>query len=89
MKSHRPCRVDVVEVSIIIPVKDEEEGLRYLINDLSSSRLQELFSVEFIFVIDERTSDDSRNVARNFSSKIIDQKDTHGKGSAIRQAINY
>ena len=45
--------VIVAEVSIIIPVKDEEEGLRYLIDDLASSGLRELYSTEFIFVIDE------------------------------------
>ena len=89
MKNYAPRHVCVAEVSIIIPVKDEEDGLRYLIDDLASSGLQDLYSTEFIFVIDGRTSDDSREIASRFSTKIIDQKDTHGKGSAVRQAFDY
>ena len=75
------------KVSIIIPVKDEEVGLRYLLEDFESSNLGKELEIDFIFVIDERTSDDSRAIASQFSEKIIDQQETHGKGAAVRQAI--
>ncbi len=77
------------EVTIIIPVKDEEEGLQFLLGDYQSSDLGSEYDVKFVFVIDGRTSDGSRAVARQFSEIIIDQKDTHGKGAAVRQAVEY
>jgi glycosyltransferase involved in cell wall biosynthesis len=75
------------KVSIIVPVKDEEIGLQYLINDYNQSGLGEKYDITFIFVIDERTSDDSRGFASKLSKNIIDQKGSTGKGDAIRRAI--
>jgi len=77
----------MTSVTIIIPVKDEEEGLGYLLDEYSSSHFNNDKSFEFIFVIDGRTSDNSREIAEQFSQRIIDQRETHGKGSAIRQAV--
>ncbi len=74
---------------IIIPVKDEEKGLEYLLKDFQSSKIKQEYKVDFIFVIDERTSDNSREIAKQFSKQIIDQKDTYGKGDAIRKAVSY
>ena len=74
-------------VAIIIPVKDEEIGLRYLLENYESSILFDDSNVSFIFVIDGRTSDLSKKIAINFSNLIIDQNETHGKGAAIRQAL--
>ena len=75
------------EVTIIIPVKDEEVGLRYLFDNFNKSNLGMDFEIRFIFVIDERTGDNSREIATSFSDMIVNQRDTHGKGAAIRQAI--
>jgi len=75
------------QVTIIIPVKDEEEGLLFLIDDLRSSELYKDSSIQLLLVIDGRTSDNSRTVARKLAPVIIDQEETHGKGAAIRQAI--
>lgn len=75
------------EVTIIIPVKDEEVGLEFLLNDYRSSPIKDLYDVSFIFVIDKRTSDSSKIIASEFSDNIIDQEETTGKGSAVRQAI--
>ena len=75
------------EVTIIIPVKDEEVGLDFLLNDYRTSSLKGLYDVRFIFVIDKRTSDSSKMIASEFSDNVIDQEDTTGKGSAVRQAI--
>jgi len=78
----------VKSVTIIIPVKDEEVGLQYLLDNYKNSEYFNVDGISFIFVIDGRTSDLSKNVARNFSDVIIDQHDTHGKGSAVRQALD-
>ena len=73
---------------MIIPVKDEEDGLKYLLDDFRDSQLFENHQLEFIFVIDERTSDMSRSIAMKFSDRIIDQNSTRGKGAAIKQAVD-
>ena len=75
------------EVTIIIPVKDEEVGLEFLLDDYKSSSLKDLHDVTFIFVIDKRTSDSSKKIALELSENVIDQEETTGKGSAVRQAI--
>ena len=74
-------------VTIIIPVKDEEVGLQYLFDNYKSSILYKNSDISFIFVIDGRTSDLSKKIAGNFSDLIIDQNETHGKGAAVRQAL--
>ena len=75
-------------VTVIIPVKDEEDGLRFLLGDYKTSSFEGNSFVEFIFIIDGRTSDNSKAIAREFSQHIIDQEETHGKGAAINQAID-
>ena len=75
------------EVTIIIPVKDEEVGLDFLLNDYKSSSLKDIHDVNFIFVIDKRTNDSSKKIASEFSDNVIDQEETIGKGAAVRQAI--
>ena len=77
------------KVTIIIPVKDEESGLEYLVEDFSDSKIEQEFHINFIFVIDERTSDNSREIAKKLSNRIIDQKGSHGKGDAMRQALSH
>ena len=64
-----PLHVD--SLAIIIPVKDEEVGLRYLLEDFRQSSLFENPNVRLIFVIDERTSDSSKTIAGEFSEIII------------------
>ena len=75
------------EVTIVVPVKDEEVGLNYLLDDFRDSSIQQHYSINFIFAIDIRTSDSSKRIAAKFSDKIIDQKETTGKGAAVKQAI--
>ena len=75
------------KVAIVIPVKDEEDGLQYLIKNLEVSGIRKEYEISFLFVIDERTSDDSREFAARISEQIIDQRGSHGKGDAIKKAI--
>jgi len=75
------------EVTIIVPVKDEEDGLNYLLDDFNSSSIKQFYNINFIFVIDIRTSDSSKHIASKLSDNIIDQKETTGKGAAVKQAI--
>lgn len=87
MKSRLLMRGKMEKVTIIVPVKDEEVGLDFLLRDFRSSTIKEVYDVQFIFVIDIRTSDSSKKIASEFSNNIIDQKETTGKASAVKQAI--
>jgi dolichol-phosphate mannosyltransferase len=78
----------VEAVTIIVPVKDEEDGLNYLLDDFKNSSIEQFYDIRFIFVIDVRTSDSSKLIASKFSDNIIDQKETIGKGAAVKQAID-
>ena len=76
------------QVTIVVPVKDEEDGLQYLIQDLDESGIREEYEILFLFVIDERTSDNSREFAARLSEKIVDQQGSHGKGMRLgKQSI--
>ena len=77
------------KVTIIVPVKDEEDGLEFLLEDFKRSRLKNELQVSFIFVVDIRTSDSSKKIAKKFSDNVVDQRSTTGKGAAIRQAVYY
>ena len=76
-------------ITIIVPVKDEEDGLQYLLDDYQKSDLKTRYEVSFIFVIDHRSSDSSKKYASRFSDTVIDQKDTTGKGAAVSQAVSH
>ena len=87
MKNLTHCECVMTTLTVIIPVKDEEVGLEFLVEDFKKSSLSKKYDVEFIFVIDIRTSDSSKFIAKKLSSNIIDQKETIGKGAAMKQAI--
>ena len=74
-------------VTIVIPVKDEEVGLKYLLDNYGNSSLQKEYSLSLIFVIDSRTADSSRKYAAQFSDIVINQEKTTGKGAAVKQAV--
>ena len=76
------------EVTIIIPVKNEEVGLTYLLEEYNKSDLKENYDVKFILIIDSRTDDYSKKVASGFPGEIIDQYKSTGKGAAIMQAVH-
>ena len=72
----------------MVPVKDEEDGLQYLIQDLDGSGIREEYDISFIFVIDERTSDNSREFAARMSEQIVDQRVHTGRGMRLgKQSI--
>ena len=88
MKSLLYTAKSMEKVTVIVPVKDEEVGLNFLLDDYNGSPLKEIYDIRFIFVIDVRTSDSSKKIAMKFSENIIDQEKTTGKGSAMVQAID-
>ena len=89
MKSRTRPERTMKSVTIIVPVKDEEVGLQYLLEDYNGSSLRVDHDVKFIFVIDHRSSDSSQKYASELSDIIINQKETTGKGAAIKQAVEF
>ena len=73
--------------TVVIPVKNEEAGLRYLLEDFKIIRSQYDGALKFIFVIDSTSSDESTKIAKLFEGEILFQYNTTGKGSAIRMGI--
>jgi glycosyltransferase involved in cell wall biosynthesis len=74
------------KVTIIIPVKNEEGGLKILHEDFLKSPIKHRYDIDFIFVIHADTDDLSKTVATSFGGRIIEQTETSGKGAAIKQA---
>ena len=63
MKSLLYTAKSMEKVTVIVPVKDEEVGLNFLLDDYNGSPLKEIYDIRFIFVIDVRTSDSSKKIA--------------------------
>ena len=78
----------MASVTVIMPVKDEEEGLRLLVDEFQESSLADRKDLRFIIVVDGRSSDMSREVSKMLTDSIIDQNERHGKGDAIKAAIS-
>ena len=78
----------MANVTVIMPVKDEEEGLRLLVSEFNASPLAERKDLSFIIVVDGSSSDMSREVSETLADSVIDQSERHGKGDAIKAAIS-
>ena len=72
------------KVCVIIPVKDEEVGLQYLADYRASKQLN--YDVDFIFVLIVGPVT-TQNSSQKTNGRLIDQKESHGKGAAVRQAV--
>ena len=74
-------------VSLIMPVKDEEEGLTVLAQEFESSSLFSRADFCFIIVVDSRSSDNSMNISKNLADELIVQSEKTGKGDAVNLGI--
>ena len=77
----------MASVAIAMPVKNEEEGLRQLALEFKQSALSKDPQISIIIVLDSRSSDKSREVSKILATTVLDQTDGHGKGKAVRSAI--
>ena len=88
MKKPYYVRSSVVKVSVIIPVKDEEDGLRFLVEDFENSTFKEQYEIDFIFVIDGRTNDGSKVCKTTFGHNNRPKRNPW-EGAAIQQAVKF
>ena len=77
----------MASVAIAMPAKDEEEGLRQLALEFKESALSKNPKISIMIVLDNRSSDKSWEVSKTFATTVLDQTDGHGKGMAVRSAI--
>jgi glycosyltransferase involved in cell wall biosynthesis len=74
----------MTRISVIIPAKNEESTLPSVLTDLFNTIPQmKEYEVEVICV-DDRSTDQTANIARSFGCKVVPNQDKSGKGMALR-----
>ena len=74
----------MTKISIIIPVLNEEDSLKILLNELI--KFKEI--IKEIIVVDGQSSDSTVQIAKNYGCKSIIQKKNFGYGDAIQVGVN-
>lgn len=77
-------------VSIIIPAKDEEESLPYVLAELLSLKrmLAKQYTVEII-VVDDHSTDTTAQISRQKGISVIPNSSPSGKGHALRTGFSH
>lgn len=73
-----------MDVSLIIPTKDEEKNLRIVLNDIKKFFRKRRYCYEII-IVDKYSTDNTVKIAKRYKARII--YDDLGKGSAIRKGL--
>jgi dolichol-phosphate mannosyltransferase len=73
---------DYSDLTVIIPVKNEEEGISHVINELLDAGVNK----ENIIVIDGHSTDKTVEIVKSLGVKVVEQKGT-GKADAVRLGI--
>ncbi len=78
-----------IKISIIIPCYNEEKYISTVLTNINKQR--KLFNLEII-VVDDGSKDKTKKILKKYKkiiNKTIIKKENEGKGSAIRQGLNY
>jgi len=78
-----------IKISIIIPCYNEEKYISTVLTNINKQR--KLFNLEII-VVDDGSKDKTKKILNKYKKiikKIVIKKKNEGKGSAIRQGLNY
>lgn len=78
-----------IKISIIIPCYNEEKYISTVLTNIDKQR--KLFNLEII-VVDDGSKDKTKEILKKYKkiiNKIVIKKQNEGKGSAIRQGLNY
>lgn len=78
-----------IKISIIIPCYNEEKYISTVLNNINKQR--KLFNLEII-VVDDGSKDKTNEILNKYKriiNKIVVKKKNEGKGSAIKQGLNY
>ena len=70
--------------SIVIPVYNEEKGIKKTLGKLVSLKLHDLYE---IIVVDDGSTDETNNVVREFPVKLLAHRVNKGYGAALKTGI--
>lgn len=71
--------VDSIDVSVVIPAKNEEKSIGLVVKKLSSIK-----NISQVIVVDDGSTDDTAKVARDFGARVISHPYSKGNGAAIK-----
>ena len=75
-------------VSVIIPAYNEEKTIGNVISDTAS--IMDGLAVPYeIIVIDDGSTDKTRQIASNHKALVLSNKKNYGKGYSLRRALHY
>lgn len=77
-----------IDLAIVLPTLDEEEGLRRMVPELPLERLRSIGWRVRPLVIDGGSRDRTREVAAEFGIPVLMQRG-RGKGAAIQEALSW
>lgn len=75
-------KLRIPNIKVVIPAFNEEKSIAHVINDVPKDWVQE------IIVVDNASTDDTSNVARNAGATVL-LESTPGYGNACLKGINY
>lgn len=74
----------MTKVSIVIPARNEEANLAMVLDDITAT-LRQLPQYEFeVLVIDDRSTDRTREVSEAHGARVVTNTGKNGKGMALR-----
>ena len=77
----------MVTASLIMPARDEEEGLTLLGQEFAKTTLSKRSDFTFMIVVDARSTDRTMEISQNLADIVIVQREKWGKGEAVKSGI--
>ena len=79
------------KISIVIPVYNEEEGLKSILPKLVHQTQLKRPKVEEIIIVDDSSTDETANICSNYPESVvlITRPKLMGLGSAVREGVKH
>jgi glycosyltransferase involved in cell wall biosynthesis len=78
----------MTKISVVIPAKNEEETLGYVLEDLNQTILQLPNHQVQVICVDDHSTDATANIARSFGATVVKNTGKAGKGMALRAGFS-
>src|SRR3972149_10503377 len=75
-------------ISIIIPCRNEQLGIGFVLNDIPHAKLKELGYQTQVVVVDNNSTDQTAKIAQSMGATVIYEKRL-GKGNALKAGFRY
>ena len=76
------------EVIVLIPTKNEEAGVKEVIERVPNEELKKSGARVRIIVVDGRSTDNTVQIALDLGAEVISQSGPKGKGNGVREAFD-